>query len=204
MPVTTWNPARLVGTAALSGGNLTLALPAHGDCAVTTVARGASGGKWQAELTFTSSGPSMNPVFGLKALAAPMPTGGGDYLFGPGDTTDFGFAGTGNKVAGGGVINPYGSTPWGIATGVAYVLGLLWDSTARDLRFVIDGVDQGIAWTAADFGALSDWYIVAGKTGVDLQTVVLNGGASSFAHPAVGYNSWNFDGSPNQFMMSSP
>lgn len=189
MTTVTWDPAQAKGGTVLAGLNDTAIFFNSGDCVRNTLPRGAAGGKWYFEISGTASGIASPPAFGLKLNSAAMPAGGSDYLFGLTDPSDYGYSGVGDKVFGGGSGSAYGSS-WGTVGGT-YTVSLLWDAVAKTLSFALNGVDQGVAWNSTYLGTL-DYYIVAGKTGTNIQTMTANFGQTTFAYslPA-GAKSWD-------------
>ncbi len=196
--MSTWDNTKLVGTATLPLAD-TLLVSNNGDCGGALHPRGASGGKFYAELTCTNSGINA-PALGIKQSGSAMPPGGPTgYIFSSLDVSSIGYQGgwgAGSKVAAGGIVGGYG-VEWD-APGTPYVVSILLDATTGELRFWVNGADQGVAWSNALNAALFplgvDWFIVAGQHGGGggvTETFAANFGETAFVYtPPAGYVGW--------------
>lgn len=168
---TTWNPNDKGGSLTLSNGNLTAS--ANQNSSIRSVF-GASTGKWYWECTFDSG---TNALIGIGTSAARLTT----PAYPGADANGWSY-----YPYGGGLTYHAGASAAYPGTGNAYgVTGVCLDMDNGTLKFLVDGVDRGVAFSGLS-GTM--YAMFGGGSSGAADTVTANFGATPFVHtPPAGY-----------------
>ena len=169
----TWNPADKHANIILSNGNLTIDNTTGWAAVRANI--GKSSGKWYWEVAFANTTYGRLPGVGNSTMSLAIPVGFDAYSWGFYDNS----ATPANKYHNS-VAENYGAGLWNGKT-----VGIALDMDAGTIRFFLDNVDHGIAYSTGLTGTLFPAMSKDGTAG--LSTANFGATALTYAPPA-GFN----------------